>query len=90
MDGPNLLSDFLTLHEVTREQCAKHLKVTRTTLYYWLNGHTAPGAASRDDIALWTHGKVPPESWGPHADHRKKDDRPGVEPFPGGGHDQET
>lgn len=90
MDGPNLLTDFLKAHEVTREQCALALKVTRTTLYYWLTGVTKPGAAVRDDIAVWTGGKVPPDSWGPHADHRKKDDTGAVEPFGGGDHGDQT
>ena len=90
MDGPNLLTDFLKAHEVSREQCALALKVSRTALYYWLTGQTAPGAAARDDIATWTGGKVPPDSWGPHADHRKKDDATAVEPLSGVGHDLET
>lgn len=86
MDGPGLLNDFLKDHEVSREQCAIALKVSRTALYYWLTGKTAPAAAARDDIAVWTGGNVPAEAWGPQADHRKKDDGASVEPFSEGGH----
>jgi len=89
-DGPDLLSDFLKDHEVTRGQCAKALNVTRTALYYWLTRQAAPSPAVRVDIATWTGGKVPPDSWGPHADHRKKDDAVAVQPFAGVGHDHET
>lgn len=90
MTGPELLSAFLTDKDISREQCAKGLKVSRTALYYWLTGKTSPGGVAREDIAVWTHGQVPVDAWGPPADHRKKSDGD-VEPFDSGaGHDLET
>jgi len=79
MTGPELLTEFLTAEAVSRNDCAERLRVSRTALYYWLTGETAPGQAVREEIAAWTRGKVPAESWGPPTDHRKKRD-PGAEP----------
>jgi hypothetical protein len=80
MHGPELLKAFIDRNHVTRDACAKALKVTRTTLYYWLTDKTAPGEKSREDIAIWTNGEVPEASWGPSVDHRKAKATP-VEPF---------
>lgn len=89
MTGPELLAGFLVAKGVTRGDCAKALKVSRTALYYWLTEKTSPGDAAREDIAIWTRGKVPAKSWGPHADHRKESSG-AVKPFRGAGHGLET
>lgn len=80
MPGSALLKSFIDRNGVSRDACAKALKVTRTTLYYWLTDKTAPGEKSREDIATWTNGEVPAASWGPAVDHRKEKDK-AVEPF---------
>lgn len=81
MTGPKLLTAFLDAKAVSRNDCAERLRVSRTALYYWLTGETAPGQAAREEIATWTDGEVPAESWGPPTDHRKKRDA-GAEPDP--------
>lgn len=79
MSGSELLDQFLKENGIGRDAAAKALNVSRTALYYWLIGDTSPGEQARRDVDVWTGGKVPADSWGPPADHRKEPGK--VEPF---------
>lgn len=77
--GPRLLGDFLDRNDIGKEAAAEALRVTRVTLWSWLNGQSAPSKRCREDIALWTKGEVPETSWPPLADRRKR--HAAVKPF---------
>ena len=73
MEAASLLKDFLEGKK--HEDACRELRVSRQTLWSWLNGHSSPGEAAKLDIESYTDGAVPASSW-PVVDRRKKGEEP--------------
>lgn len=71
-DGAALLKGFLDRHKITYENAGEALKVTRVTIWSWINRKSTPLEASRQDIETWTAGDVPSDAWGGATDKRKR------------------
>lgn len=70
--GGDLLADWLADNEVTREDAAKELNVSRVTIWNWIKRRSAPLDPVRKDISRMTGGYVSESSWGPSLDRRKE------------------
>lgn len=64
MTGPKLLATFIETSGNSKLQACVALKVSVSTLHYWLHG-SIPREASRRRIESWTKGAVPASAWRP-------------------------
>lgn len=80
VNGPELLRAFLDDNEVSQNDAADALHVTRVTVWTWLNRRATPSEQLRLDIETWTSGKIPRAAWGPLPDKRRGKN-PEVTPF---------
>jgi len=72
MEATQLLKKYLEESEgMTHEKFGAALRVSRQTVWSWLNGNSVPGEAAKLDIEEQTGGAVPASSW-PVVDRRKK------------------
>ena len=76
--GPGLLLTFVEKHGIKVKDACEALSISKVT--FWVHRKASPQGSSRRDIAIWTRGEVPEDSWGPLPDKRGGD-RPLVEPF---------
>jgi transcriptional regulator with XRE-family HTH domain len=58
-----LLRSFLKTHDVSQQECADALEVSRVTVSQWLMGHAIPTYARQVAIEFWTHKAVHHSGW---------------------------